>query len=206
MKRFPIMLDLAGRRVVVVGMGAVGLRKIRVLVEAGANVTAVDPQAPTIANVQVIRGPYDPSCIEGATLVFACTGDRGLNSRVCADARAMGALANAADQPEDCDFHMPAIIDAEPVVVAIGTSGAAPALAGELKKRIAANLPEHLGALATALEQLRDQLRRDMPDEKRRMNIMRKLCAEAIDIYQPGQPETLRDRMNELIRKHQDGQ
>ena len=111
MKIYPIMLKLEGRRAVVVGGGAVGMRKVATLIDAGAEVTLVTPDGADDVpeSTTVLRQEYDATTLAGAYLVFACTDDMALNSRVSADARAVGALVNAVDQPDDCDFYVPAI-------------------------------------------------------------------------------------------------
>ncbi|MGA2266700.1 MAG: NAD(P)-dependent oxidoreductase, partial [Phycisphaerae bacterium] len=121
MKTFPILLNLRGRRVVVVGGGPVGLRRARALAEAQAQVTLVDPAAAAdAAGVTVVRQPYRKELLEGAFLVFACTDDHAVNRQIAADARAAGAMINAADQPDDCDFFLPAVWKDGDVVVAVG--------------------------------------------------------------------------------------
>jgi precorrin-2 dehydrogenase/sirohydrochlorin ferrochelatase len=175
------MLDLRGRRVVVVGGGTVGARKARDLVSAGASVTLVARKAGEAAEAEgaeLLREPYRPEHLEGAALVFACTDDREVNARVAADARARGALVNAADQPEDCDFFVPATAGDGGVVVAVGTGGASPALAGRLARRLAEALPEHVGAYAAALAKVRSRLQAAEMDGDLRRRVLRRLAGE----------------------------
>jgi precorrin-2 dehydrogenase/sirohydrochlorin ferrochelatase len=216
MKTFPIMLSVGGLKAVVVGGGAVGLRKVRALLQAGAEVTLVEPgkgdshpfseqqrKAGTVpvrpkkgdshpfspkrrkrvtvpyAVPYVIRARYKPSHLRGARLVMACTNDRDLNRRIAADARSAGALVNAADQPEDCDFYLPAVVADGDVIVAIGTGGSAPALAGSLKRAMAAALPRKVGSFARALSSLRERLKSEIADPRRRMAILKKLSRPA---------------------------
>jgi len=203
MKMYPIMLKLQGRRTVVVGGGAVGLRKAQTLVEAGAEVTLVatelggqPPQGAT-----VLRRPYAPETVEGAYLVFACTDDEALNSRIADDARAAGALVNAVDQPDDCDFYVPAIVSDGDVTVAIGTAGASPALAGNLKRRIAAVLGPGIGEFAALLRDLRSQLRAAEDDLARRGRIMKDLSSdETYDLLVTSGPEAIRTRFMHLLK------
>jgi len=196
MRTYPIFLKLAGRPAVVVGGGSVGLRRARSLVEAGAQVTLVaealaEAEAPE--GVRLLRRAYQPGDLAGAAVVFACTNDRALNARIAADARAAGALANAADQPEHCDFYAASTHRAGDVVIAVGTGGAAPALSHVLRDRIAAELPDDLGDFAAALSALREDLRRREPDGRRRMALSTRLAGpDGHDAFARGGPAGLR--------------
>lgn len=188
---------------VVVGGGAVGLRKAGTLAKAGADVTLVAAEltAEPPQGVAVLLRPYGPETIEGALLVFACTDDDALNSRIADDARAAGALVNAADQPDDCDFYVPAIASDGDVVVAVGTGGSAPALAGNLKRRLAAALGSRIGEFASLLTQLRSQLRAAENDLARRGEIMRDLSSdEMYEVFLASGPEAVRTRFMELLK------
>jgi len=205
MKTYPIMLDVRGRLAVVVGGGAVGLRKVRSLTAAGARVrlvareTAPDAEAD---DVSVIRESYRGEHLAGAMLVFACTDDRDLNARVARDARAIGAMVNAADQSEDCDFYLPAVVADGDVVVAIGTGGASPALAANLKERVAAALPEGTGEFAGALAQVRDRLKDTLPDARRRSELLRQLADPAVfEAFRSGGADAIQRKLDELLRK-----
>ena len=181
MKTYPVMLDLAGRRCVVVGAGAIGRRRAEALAQAGADVHLVDPAAADAppAGVHLLREPYRRSMLRGALLVFACTDTPALNRQIAEDARAVGALVNVADDPELCDFLTPAVIRRGEVTVAVGTGGAAPALTAELKQTLAAALPPRVGEFAAALGQVRRLLRdRSLGPELRR-RVLRKLAGPA---------------------------
>lgn len=197
------MLDLRGRRVVVVGAGPVGLRKAQALAEAGAKVTVVSRQAPSGAGpdgAEIVRDSYRPGLLEGATLVFACTDDSELNARIAADARAIGALVNAADQPRDCDFFLPARVCDGDVTVAIGTGGAAPALAAQLKRRLAGALPPRIGEFAALLDRLRRQLKTRLGDGKLRGKVMKELAGEAAyELFVARGSRAVRELLDRLI-------
>ena len=181
MKAYPIMLDVRGRVCVVVGAGPVGVRRAMGLAECGATVRLVAPDAPAdkLEGIQCVTAPYEKAHLAGAALVLACTGERGLNARIVADARAAGALANAADQPGDCDFHLPAVARDGDVVVAVGTGGAAPALAAVLKDELAGRLPQRIGEFADALARVRPRVHERIADPARRRSILRNLAGRA---------------------------
>ncbi len=182
MKTYPIMLDITGRRCVVVGGGKVGLRKVASLLRAAAAVRLVEPAAPAGAvpdGVELVAEPYEKRHLAGAMLVYAGTADEALNARIAADARAAGAIVNAVDQPADCDFYVPAVVADGDVIVAVGTGGASPALAAALKRTLAAVLPERIGEFAAALAKARKHVLASVDDPDRRARILKALAAEA---------------------------
>ncbi len=183
MDTFPIMLVVKGKTVLVVGAGPVGLRRARSADAAGARVRLVAPEGAadieTLQDVEILAEPYEPTHLAGVSMVFACTHDAALNARIADDARRDGLLVNVADQPDDCDFYMPATLDSGPVRIAVGTGGRAPGLSGMLRDLIAAALPDRLDEFADALGALRDQLRETCPDEAKRISAIRPLCTPA---------------------------
>ncbi|MBI2767440.1 MAG: hypothetical protein HYX53_16215 [Chloroflexi bacterium] len=130
----------------VVGGGAVAARKVRGLREAGFAVNVVAPEiAPEIAagpSVLLTRRAFEPADVLGKVLVLACTDDRAVNAAVLAAARATGVLGLAADDPGASTFHTPAVHRDGVLAVAVSTGGADPALATEIRDRIAAALGE----------------------------------------------------------------
>jgi precorrin-2 dehydrogenase/sirohydrochlorin ferrochelatase len=203
MKTFPILLDLHGRRAVVVGGGRVGMRKARALADAHAQVVLVDAGADETAEatgMTIVPQPYRKELLQGAFLVFACTDDRSLNQRIAADARTAGAMVNVADRPEECDFYLPAAWSDGDVVVAVGTGGAAPALAAHLRDSLAALLPPRIGAFAQTVGELRETLRQKVPDRKRRGEILRRLCSkEVLEAFLAEGPEAVHRKLDQLI-------
>jgi siroheme synthase-like protein len=197
------MLDLHGRLGVVVGAGKVGVRKAAGLLEAGARVRIIDDRAgelpPELAGAELVRERYGAQLLAGAALVFACTDDRAVNSRVYADARAAGVPVNVVDWPAECDFHAPAVVADGDIVVAIGTGGSAPGLAAWLKGRIAGAMPPRAGEFAAAIEGLRQGLKQTVPDTQRRMEIMRAMvCDDSYQEFLAAGLEALRRRLAAL--------
>jgi siroheme synthase-like protein len=154
---FPVMLDLAGVPVLMVGGGNIAARKVAGLLAAGARVTVVAPMvlAELAAAVAEVRErPYAPSDLVGHQLVMTATDLPEVNAAVASDARGAGLWVNSADDPENCTFILPAVTRRGPVVVAIGTDGSSPALARHLRDRIAAEI------LTPAVEQAAHELAR----------------------------------------------
>ncbi len=147
---YPITLTrLAESDVLVVGGGTVGERKIARLLEAGAQVRLVSPEAtPTLrawadaGRVAWQARPYQAGDIGAARLVFAATGERAINAAVAADAHVAGRLVNVADAPGDGNFHVPAVTGTGEAVVAVSTRTGDLYRAQTLRDRIAQALAE----------------------------------------------------------------
>ena len=140
MQHFPIFLDLADRTVIVAGDGALALAKLRLLERTTARLTlfAASPSEELAdwardAQVTLHRRPATQDDIAGAALVYAAHGEAEQDARLRAFAVRAGVLVNVVDNLEASDFITPAIVDRDPVTVAIGTEGAAPVLARAIK-------------------------------------------------------------------------
>ncbi len=155
MRHYPVFLDLRGRDVVVSGAGETAAAKLRLLMKTEARifVFGVGPVEQVGAwasegRVVLIERPVAPGDAVGAALFYGANADAVEDARAAAIGRAEGALVNIVDNLEGSAFITPAIVDRDPVTVAIGTEGAAPVLARKIKAEIEAMLPARLGALA----------------------------------------------------------
>jgi precorrin-2 dehydrogenase / sirohydrochlorin ferrochelatase len=145
---YPILVDLRGKRVLVVGGGMVAHRKIETLLEHGASVEVVAKDLDRPVAGLVDKGligyggrEFSEAFLNGVFLVIAATSDEELNRRVAEKAQEKGLLVNAVDQPSDCNFIVPSILRRGDLVVSISTSGKSPAFA----KKIRRDLEEHFG-------------------------------------------------------------
>ncbi|MEO7371931.1 MAG: bifunctional precorrin-2 dehydrogenase/sirohydrochlorin ferrochelatase [Ilumatobacteraceae bacterium] len=133
---YPIMLDLTGVPVLVVGAGRVALRKVEGLLQAGSDVTVVAPDVDASfghLKARVLVRPYEIGDLDGVKLVITATDDPAVNAAVAADATSRGIWVNSADDPANCTFILPAVARAGAVTIAVSTSGASPALASHLR-------------------------------------------------------------------------
>lgn len=201
MRTFPIMLKLTDRQAVVVGAGAVAMRKTRALRDAGARVRLIAPAPPEDVGqgVEIVAETYQPTHLAGATIVFACTDDHDLNAKIAKHAQQIGALACAVDQPEDGDFFSPAVVREGDVIVAVGTGGSAPGLAKSLARILGEALPERIGDFATCLAELRRELQNTLPESRQRHTIFRSLTnEETYRAFLADGPEGVRRRLDHL--------
>jgi precorrin-2 dehydrogenase/sirohydrochlorin ferrochelatase len=193
---YPVFLDLAGRPALVVGGGAVALRKARALAEAGARVRVVAPSLrPEFAadgRFECVAAPYDRRHLEGARVVVAATDDEATNARVAADGRAAGALVNVVDRPALCDFIVPAQVRRGDLRVAISTGGASPMLARRLRERLEREFgPEYGTYLAVMREMRAEVLARDLAPETMR-RVFERLAADDVLAAARGGADALR--------------
>ena len=143
MHSLPILLKLAGRPVILAGEGPAADAKRRLIERCGGIVVAADADA---------------------RIAIVAIEDRAMAEAAATQLKARGIWVNAVDRPDLCDFTMPAIVDRDPVLIAIGTGGASAGLAKALRIALEALLPVNLGALAQKLAGARDRIRRRWPD------------------------------------------
>jgi len=144
----------------------VGTRKVRDLLAGKAHVRVVSPTLTTELSeivdtrddVSWRRGNFEPSDLDGAFLVVTTTNDLAVNQSVADEAQRRRLLFNSADDPDRCNFYLTALVRRDPVLVSISTSGASPALASYLRRRLDAYLENELGELAMVLSSVREQL------------------------------------------------
>jgi len=143
MRQLPIFVTLAGRKVILIGTGEAADAKARLIDRAGG----------------IIVGEGT----DGAVLAFVAPDDDAEADAAAARLKARGLLVNVVDRPALCDFTTPAIIDRDPVLIAIGTGGASAGLAKALRQRLELLLPHGLGALAEGLKAARGRVKARWP-------------------------------------------
>ena len=162
MRTFPMFLQMAGRRVVIVGGGEQAVQKARLMLKTEAEVVVLardlEPELANLAaqgQITHIAGRITTECFVDCALCFVATGCPGNDMALHALAKCAGAIVNTVDQPALCDALTPSIVDRDPVVVAIGTEGTAPVLARQIKTKIEGLLEPRLGELAASAGRLR---------------------------------------------------
>lgn len=175
MRYFPAFMAVEGQRVVIVGDGELAAQKLRLLARTAAEIALVARRpAPALRNLvartgaRLIEAAFEPAHLAGARLVFAASEDVDERRAVAAAATAAGAPVNAVDLPDASSFITPAIVDRDPLVVAIGTEGAAPMLARALRARIESWLPDGMGRVARLAGGLRERAHARIVDPEAR--------------------------------------
>jgi uroporphyrin-III C-methyltransferase/precorrin-2 dehydrogenase/sirohydrochlorin ferrochelatase len=177
MTYFPVFFDLESQKVLVVGGGQVALRKLTLLERSGAASTVVAPeladeirQRADAGKIRAVVREFVPEDLDGARLVIVATPRRALNRWIATLSEARGIPVNVVDDREASRFIVPALIDRDPVLIAVSTAGAAPVLARRLREQLEAAIPKRIGEFASWLRALRQTARRRLRgvDERRR--------------------------------------
>ena len=168
---FPLFADLRGRRVLVVGGGAVARRKTEALLDAGAQVVVGAPALEatldawrTQARIQHLAGVFAAHWLDDVWLVIAATDDAMTNRAVVAAADARRVFCNAVDDAELSRFHVPARVERGPLQIAISSGGGAPMLARLVREQLELQFDASFGALAELLTRQRERIRARWPD------------------------------------------
>ena len=163
--QYPVNLVLQGRRVLVVGAGAVAARKVDGLLACGAVVAVVAPEVgPEIralaeaGAIELRQGTYRADDLDGAWLAVTATDEAEVNRAVFDDGEARRMWVNAADDPLSCSFTLPSVVRQGPVMVTVATGGHSPALATWLRRHVASELGPEYAELAHLLAEARAQL------------------------------------------------
>ncbi len=163
---YPLLLELEGRRVVVVGGGVVGQRKVESLLAVGAAVTVVSPEVtPALrahaetGRIALVERGYREGDLDGAALVFTALDDPRATAVVAADAQRRGIWLNAADDPRYCSFILPAVVRRGPLTISVASGGATPALTRALREHLEEALGSEWGTLAELAAEARRELR-----------------------------------------------
>ena len=164
---YPVFIAMAGRRCLVVGGGRVAEGKVQGLLNADADVTVVAPNLTPALQELLAAGrirhearEYHDGDLEGYEVCMSATDDGAVNAAVAAEGKRRRVWVNAADDPANCDFILPAVIRQGQVVVAASTGGASPALARRLREELTDFLSEDYAPLAELLNDVRSDLRR----------------------------------------------
>ena len=162
---YPVSLEVAGRRAVVVGGVPVAEERTRALLGAGACVTVV-VERPTegleelgrLGAVTLVRRAYRRGDLRGAFVAVAATGDPSVNARIFAEAEKRRVLLNAVDDVGHCHFAVPSILRRGDLIVAVSTGGKCPGLARRLRERLAREIGPEYGLLVDLLGDVRQEL------------------------------------------------
>ncbi len=176
---YPLMLDVTDRLVVIIGGGAVAVRKVKGLLDAGGiriRVISEEFRAEMPSEVERIVASYEPSHLEGAQLVFAATDSAPVNERVVADARRRGVLVSRADDGEAGDFLTPARFQEGEVIVTV--SAGSPALAVVIRNELAQRIDRRHLKMAHAMRELRPSIVGSGLAPEKRAAVLRDLASE----------------------------
>jgi precorrin-2 dehydrogenase/sirohydrochlorin ferrochelatase len=187
MAYYPVFLDLRRQVVLIIGGGEVAERKTASLLRCGARVhlaaktlTSSLEKWKAQGRIQYLGEEYKPSFMDEAFMVIAATDDAGLNQLISKEAKRRGLLINAVDQPEDCSFIVPSVLNRGDLTIAISTSGRSPALAKKIRKELEASYGEEYEVFLNLLGKVRTViLRQGRPAEENKV-IFQKIIASSL--------------------------
>ena len=203
---YPVMLELAGRRCVVIGVQAVREGKVEGLLAGGADdVLVVEPSLDDrfdgVAGVNVRRRVWRPADLDGAFLAVASSDDATTRAAIAREARARGALVNVVDDIPHCDWAAPAVVRRGDLILAIGTGGVSPAVARLVRERLQTEFgAEWVEVLRVVGEVRRETLPSlpDLPERACRWQAALDLD-EAAGLVREGRAEELRDQLRQRL-------
>jgi len=176
MEYYPLFLNIRKKRILVVGGGVVALRKIRLIVAAGAKPCVVAPQihSEVIELVKCHQGEiyqraFAAEDLDNVLLVFSATDNDELSQEIFQLACDRAIPINTVDNHNLCTFITPALIDREPLLIAFSTGGMAPVMARRLRADMEVQLPEKYGELVRFMGSLRSQVKKELAEDKRRL-------------------------------------
>jgi len=202
---FPVLLELSGRRCVVIGSLPVREGKVEALLGGGATevlVVATDPadlldELEPVEGVTVARRAWTAADLTDAFLVIAHDRDPRVRARLSTAARSAGALVNIIDDIPACDWAMPAIVRRGELLIAIGTGGASPALARKVRERLETEYSPEWAEVVRVLREVRTETMPLLPDFAERSRRWREALDpdEAAALVRSGDVDELRNRL-----------
>jgi len=185
----PIYIQVGGKRCLVVGGGAIAVRRIKALLEAGAVVTAISPKPPpelmTLvknANITLLTREYRDGDMASSVLVFAATDDAALDERISGEAARRRIPVNVADSPLLCSFIVPAVVKRGELQIAISTGGASPALSRHFREELENRYGPEYGQMVEVLRAARHWLRAEKIDPQHRAEKLSALANSDIQV------------------------
>jgi uroporphyrin-III C-methyltransferase / precorrin-2 dehydrogenase / sirohydrochlorin ferrochelatase len=192
MSHIPLFINSKNAKVLVIGGGVVAFRKAADWVDKGADVCMISPhfdqsyQRIDRSKIKFIHRKVRPTDISAIQILYLATNDRALHQKLAELALQKNILVNAVDQPDIGNFISPAVIDRNPIQIAIGSGGASPVLVRHIKQKIELLLPKNLGALATLAQKFRHVIQKKYADLTQRRQFWESIFAGDIPqhVYQ----------------------
>ncbi|MDD4775413.1 MAG: bifunctional precorrin-2 dehydrogenase/sirohydrochlorin ferrochelatase [Syntrophomonas sp.] len=204
---YPIYINLAGKKCLVVGGGKVAQRKIETLLEYKARVQVASPVVTDPIDVWAqsnliswAERNFEPADLADVFLVFIATGDKQTNKEIASLCRDRGIMVNAVDDPENCDFFVPAILRRESLCIAVSTEGKSPLLAAKLRNELESLIPSAYGDWVETLGRLRDEIKHADLDIKKRQQLFAELVnSDILELIIQGRKQQAEERINECM-------
>lgn len=191
---YPVFLELAGKRAVVIGRSAVAEGKDEALRQAGAHVDVFADRA------------WNPAVLDGAVVCVASSDDPAERDRIARACRERGVLVNVMDDVPNCDFAAPAVVRRGDLVVAISTGGRSPAVARKVREDLERRFGEEWGEILRVVGEVRAATTSALPDLGTRARRWRDALDldEAAALVRAGRADELRRQLTERVLRRRD--
>ena len=188
MQYYPLLFQLESRRCLVVGGGRVALRRCRALLSAGARVDVIAAEVSDELRAllrdsggELVEQAYADALVSHDYFcIIAATDSAEVNQHVADYARAHRIPVNRADDRKRCDFIFPAVIDRDPITIAISNNGGSPVLSRLMKRQLSQFLPDGYGELSEFVGRHRERVKQALPDERERIDFWQHVVQGAI--------------------------
>lgn len=211
METLPIFLKIHQQPCHVIGGGEVAVRKVTMLLKAGADIAVISPDLHHELIDMVEKGDiywrqksYQIEDIHGCMVVVAATDDEQLNAQISDDAKSLGILVNVVDAPALCTFTMPAIIDRSPLLIAVSSNGAAPVLARQLRAKLETMIPASYGHLAEFARSFRERVKQAFSGGQQRREFWEKILQGPVaELVLSGQRQQAEKLLEQTLAQEQ---
>ncbi len=201
MSYFPFFMEIKDKECLVVGGGTVALRKIEKLLPFGVKITVVSPVFCTeigeMEGIDRICRKFEKNDVEDMLFVIGATDDETVNGEISALCREKNIPVNIVDDPEKCTFFFPALVKQGEFVAGFSTGGGSPLAAQFIRQKMEEAVPEGFDKVVEVLSSVREQVKAEIPDIKKREKIFKQIFAFALE----KEGKITETEMNEMIRK-----
>ena len=207
MKYLPIFFDVSNKSCLVVGAGAIAVRKVELLLKAGASVRVVTKDMSD--SMSSLQQDHDFECVlrafketdlDDIALIIAATSDKILNGRISELAQSRNIPVNVVDNTPLCSFIMPSIVDRGPVQIAVSTGGASPVLARILRSKLESTVPGTYGDLAKLVDNYRHKVKQSFPMVEERRTFWESILEGPVaDLVFTGRLDEAEKLLNSLL-------
>lgn len=202
--RYPIFLDLTGKRCLVTGEGYEVAGKVKALAEAGAvvryvNSTAV-PEIEELAEKGAIRWDRRNFVLTDLNGCFLVITSGPHNEIIFRLAEGSGVLCNAVDDPKHCRYSYGSKHSQGDLTIAISTNGIAPALAVRIRERLQTEIGYEYKEFLVMMKQFRPEITKGISDFGARRDLWYRIVdSDVLPLLKRGDHEGARNLTRELI-------
>lgn len=207
---YPIMLNIANKKCIIVGGGNVALRKAKTLLEYTKQITIIseclcDELSSLILNsgISWVKRNYTVGDINNTFLVVAATNNKTVNHQVYEEAKSKNILINVIDEPELCDFIVPSKVEVGDLTIAISTDGKSPALAKKIRKDLETVFGEEYAKFLNLLGEIRTKAIVEIEDNGKRSELFEKLVySDVLSLLKEGNDKLAEEEIDKIYREY----